>query len=71
MNNNKITFYLTDRLFNQKLHYTIFNNETKAHFLLTDDFEYAPHFSNIEESCSNVPLKVLIGHNSFNCLMNR
>lgn len=26
MTNNKITFYLADRLFNQKLHYTVFNN---------------------------------------------
>ena len=44
MNYNRITFYLTDRLYNQKMSYTIFNNTTPQHFLLSDDSEYSHHF---------------------------
>lgn len=44
MNYNRMTFYLTDRLYNQKMNYTIFNNQTPQHFLLSDDTEYSHHF---------------------------
>jgi hypothetical protein len=44
MNYNRMTFYLTDRLYNQKMNYTIFNNQTAQHFLFSDDSEYSHHF---------------------------
>ena len=37
MNNNKITFYLTNNLFNSNAHYTIFNNNTDQYFLMMEE----------------------------------
>lgn len=44
MHFSRITFYLTDRLYNPKLSYTLFSNPTSQHFLLADDTEYSHHF---------------------------
>jgi len=71
MNHNKITFYLTDRLYNQKMAYTIFSNPTAQHFLLTDDSEYSHHFIVEEEVRSSPPEKVFIHNRSFSSLINK
>jgi hypothetical protein len=53
MNYSRITFYLTDRLYNQKMSYTLFHNLTSKHFLLSDDTEYSHHFIVDEHKSSN------------------
>ena len=37
MNYNRITFYLTDKIYSKTLNYTIINNTSQKNFLLTDD----------------------------------
>jgi hypothetical protein len=37
MQNNRITFYLSDRIYNGSLHYTLFSNNISQYFLMTDD----------------------------------
>lgn len=54
MNNNRITFYLTDSLYNQKVNYTMFNNKTDKYFLLSDDTEYSHHFI-VEKEVESAP----------------
>lgn len=44
MNYNRITFYLTDKIYSKTLNYTIMNNTSHKNFLLTDDSEYIHHF---------------------------
>ena len=44
MNYNRLTFYLTDKIYSKTQNYTIMNNTSSKHFLLTDDSEYLHHF---------------------------
>jgi hypothetical protein len=44
MNYNRLTFYLTDKIYSKSLNYTIINNASSKQFLLTDDSEYLHHF---------------------------
>jgi hypothetical protein len=43
-NYNRLTFYLTDKIYNKTQNYTIMNNTSNKNFLLTDDSEYLHHF---------------------------